>query len=304
MLHSRTRLAPVLAAAAALSGCASARFYLHFAPYYLAGGGPKAECAEGPGFRYCSHRAPRGVAEDPDAVLYFLHYAGGSERSWSKIPIARVYYAEFKRRGLPAPRVVTVSYGPYWMLFDKPGPKSPGRFGPFVEDAMPFIEGRLGRPRRRYVWGMSQGGLNGAELVLKRPDLWSGAVLSCPAIFTISVFAAPARIDEFIGRTGAVRSTAVWGMSLISDRVEGPEEWGREDPLARARTSSGLPPVYIDCTAADEFGFFEGARRLAGSLRERGQHVTFVEETGKHCQLDARAAAGFLADLAASGPAP
>lgn len=275
----------------------SVAFYLHFVPYYLAGPAPKADCGEGRGLRYCVHEPPPGSREDPEAVLYFLHYAGGSEKTWSEIPVSRVFYAEFKRRGLAAPRVVTVSYGPYWNLFDKPGPKSPALYPAFVGEAMPWLEARLGGPKRRYLWGMSQGGLNASLLVLKSPGLWSGAVFSCPGWYTVSVFAGEEEVAEFVRRTGAKRETAQWGMGLIRDRVAGPEEWAREDPLARAASARDLPPVLIDCTDEDGFGFFEGAARMAETLRRRGQEVSFLREKGRHCQLDARRAAGFLAEL-------
>jgi pimeloyl-ACP methyl ester carboxylesterase len=288
--------------AAALSGCSRAAFYAHFVPYYFAGHAPKAECSDGPGFRYCLHRAPGGV-DDGKSTLYFLHYAGGSEQSWSKIPVSRVYYAEFARRGLPPPRVVTISFGPYWTLFDAPGPLSPeGRFPVFVNKVIPFIEGKIGTPARRFIWGMSQGGLNAAELVLRRPDLWSGAVFSCPGWYTTSVFATGPAFEDYVRRTGGARKTVRWGMGLIRDRVASLEAWEREDPLERAKTAKGLPPVYIDCTREDEFGFYEGARLMDKRLRASGQTVTFREERGKHCELDARAAARFLAERVGQRP--
>ena len=75
----------LLAAAASLAGC-SAGFYAHHASYVFAGSPPKAQCGQGPGFKYCFHAGPRGDARD---IVYFLHYANGSEKSWSKIPMAR-----------------------------------------------------------------------------------------------------------------------------------------------------------------------------------------------------------------------
>lgn len=292
-------LAPLLLAA----GCGSTRFYAHFVPYYFAGPKPSAQCGQGQGFRYCAYRAPPGAADDPESVLYFFHYGGGSEESWSSFPAARVYYAEFKKRGLPAPRVVAVSYGGNWVLFDKPGPKSAGLFGPFVSEALPWLEDKFGRPRRRYVWGMSQGSLNAGLVVLKKPELWSGAVFSCPGFSQLSPFASPAEIDAFIKRTRADRAKVQSWLKLVRERVAGPEAWTREDPLARALSASGLPPVYIDCTREDEYGFFEGAARMAEILRERGQNAEFVAESGEHCQLDARGVAVFLAELSRQGRA-
>jgi pimeloyl-ACP methyl ester carboxylesterase len=279
-----------------LSAC-GAGFYLHHGKYLLAGAKPAVNCGEGPGFKYCLHEGPHGDGRD---ALYFLHYANGSELSWSKIPLARAYYAEFHKRGLPAPRVVSVSYGTHWNLLDKGG-RLPGGglFDHFVSTAMPFLEARLGKPGRRFIWGMSQGSLNGALLVLKRPELWSGAVFSCPAWFTIPVHADDKTVAEFVARTRADPKVARSGLDFIRERTAGPEEWAREEPLARAAAASRLPPLSVDCTTGDEYGFFEGARRFSEILKARGEPVTFRAERGSHCQLDARAASAFLADISA-----
>lgn len=291
------RASLIAAAAAALAAC-SAGFYAHHASYVFAGARPKAECGQGPGFRYCFHAGPRGDGRD---LVYFLHYANGSERSWSKIPMARAYYAEFEKRGLPAPRVVSVSYGTHWNLLDKGGRLAGGgNFDHFVSTAMPWLEARLGKAPRRYLWGMSQGGLNAALLLFKKPELWAGAVLSCPAWFTISVYSDVKAVDEFVARTGASRKVAVSGLDFIRERSASAEEWAREDPLARAASSTAaLPPMFVQCTRADEYGFFEGAERFVKLLSARGQPVTFKEEQGEHCRIDARAASGFLAGLSA-----
>lgn len=286
-----------LAAILLASGCAQTRFYLHYASYFNDGPKPRTECGENSGFRYCLHKAPKGVLDDPGSILYFLHYAGGDERSWSRIPISRVYYAELKKRGLPAPQVVTVSYGPHWNLFNKPGARHPvGLFGEFTGKVMPFLENSLGGPARRYIWGMSQGGLNGSLLVLKRPDLWSAAVFSCPAWFTFPVFAGEPEIASYESRNRSDPKKVRWVLNLIKERVEGPSEWAIEDPLQRARSAQKLPPVYINCTRGDEYGFFEGASAMAETLRKAGQDVTFFEEKGAHCQLDAVKASAYLAE--------
>jgi pimeloyl-ACP methyl ester carboxylesterase len=176
-------------------------------------------------------------------------------------------------------------------------------FPAFVERAMPFLESKLpAPPKRRYLWGMSQGGLNASELLLRKPELWAAAAFSCPAWYTIGVFSSSQAVAGYTSRNRADRGTVDWGLGLIRDRVAGAEEWEREDPLARALAPAALPPVYIDCTRGDQFGFFEGATLMAERLRKAGRRVTFREEKGRHCQLDARAVAAFLAEAAQRPP--
>ncbi len=89
-------------------------------------------------------------------------------------------------------------------------------------------------------------------------------------------------------------------MGIFRDRLEGPAEWAREEPLGRVasgRVPPALPPLYVDCSDRDQFGFYEGARRFVAGLRALKRDVTFVSETGRHCRIDARSAARFLAGL-------
>lgn len=277
-------------------------FYLHFGLYFFAGPSPRVEGGDTAGARWRIHHPPRGVSVDASSVLYFLHYAEGDEKSWTQTGLARVFYAEFKRRNLPAPRVVSVSYGPFWNLLDRPGPvEGGGKYAHFTGEVMPFLEKKLGGAiKRRYIWGMSQGGFNGALLILKNPAEWAGAVLSCPAIYSISVFESGAALDEYVARTNADRGTAVWGLGIFNTRVQSPAEWAREDPLSRAKSPPRLPPLLVQATTGDAFGFYEGTERFAGALKAAGLPVRFESGGGRHCQIDGKSAAAFLADLAES----
>lgn len=277
-------------------------FYLHFGLYFFAGPSPLVESGAAAGARWRIHQPPRGVSVDASSVLYFLHYAEGDEASWTKTGLARVFYAEFKRRSLPAPRVVSVSYGPFWNLLDRPGPvEGGGKYAHFTKTVMPELERKLGGGiRRRALWGMSQGGFNGALLLLKNPAAWAGAVLSCPALYTISVFESGAALDEYVARTKADRATAIWGLEIFNTRVQSPAEWAREDPLTRSKRPPRLPPLLVQATTGDAFGFHEGAERFAGALKAAGAPVLFESGGGRHCQIDGKRAAAFLADLAES----
>src|SRR5204863_418843 len=97
-----------------------------------------ALCGDGPGFSYCVFDPPSGIPRSPDAVLYFLHYGSGDEKSWGRIPFSRVFYAEFKKRGLKAPKVFSLSFGGYWSLFDKGGGRLASPVASdFLDHAMP-----------------------------------------------------------------------------------------------------------------------------------------------------------------------
>lgn len=259
-------------------GACSARTR-RFAAYRLAGEAPAVTCRQEGAARWCLHEPPSGPAA-PDLV-YFLHYATGDEGSWNRLGLSRAFYAEYQ--GRPAPRVVTVSYGPHWLLSRRAGLRQVVTLEQFAA-LRERIESALGPVSRRFLWGMSQGGYNAAVLALSEPERWSAAALSCPALHEASPYAEPAQDGH---------PRAKEGRQLFTYRLAGAEAWSGENPLALAGPRA--PAFWIEANAEDEFGFLDGARALA---RRLGARATLVEAPGTHCVLDARAAARFLRDAA------
>lgn len=268
-----------LAAILFLAAC-SARTR-RFASYRFAGDAPAVTCRQDGAARWCLHEPPGPAAQD---LVYFLHYATGDEGSWNRLGLSRAFYAEFK--GRPAPRVVTVSYGAHWLLTRVPGLRQTVTLADFAA-LRGRIEASLGAPRRRFLWGMSQGGYNAAVLALSEPERWSAAALSCPALLEESPYAPPPPGTPF--------PRALEARQLFTYRLAGESAWAGENPLALARTAGTPPPFWIEANDADEFGFFSGARALAERL---GGRARFVPAPGTHCVIDARAAARFIRDAA------
>lgn len=268
--------------------------WLHYSRYYAHGPAPKPEYHQGEAFRFALHPPPRGARQDKETLLYFLHAAGGSERDWAEKPPARAFYAFYRRKGLSAPTVVSISAGPFWTLMETPGPKQPALFKLFMEEWMPAVEKRTGPPRRRLIWGISQGAFNAARLVLKRPELWQAAVLSSPPFMTVSIYAGPRDIDAYITRTRADRESVHWAIDNLQPLVGGPKAWRQENTQALAEIADDLPPVLVQVNPTDEFGFMEGALEFSRALARRGQPVRLSPHRGGHCVVDVPEAADFL----------
>lgn len=269
-----------LAALVFLSAC-SARTR-RFIGYQFAGPAPAASCrAEGPA-RVCVY-APEG-GENRD-VVYFFHYATGDERSWNRLGLSRAFYAEYRRRGRPAPRVVTVSYGPYWLLTDAPGLRQTVTLKDF-NALRARVERGLAPVARRYLWGMSQGGYDAAVAALSAPRDWAAVALSCPALEASTPYKKPQR--EPTARSAE-------GRQLFTYRLSGDAAWRAGNPLALVAAARHPPPFWIEANADDEFGYLSGARALAEALRGAGDAAVLVVSPGGHCAIDARAAARFLA---------
>lgn len=271
------KLLTVAVASVLLAACSERT--RRFIGYRLTGKAPAVLCRSDGSARWCLHEP---ADARPDDVIYFLHYATGDEKSWDRLGLARAFYDEYRRLGRPAPRAITVSYGSHWLLTRRPGIRQTVPLEDF--DALRRnIEERLGGVKRRYLWGMSQGGYNAAVLVLSNPTAWSGAALSCPAMFDSSPYAPPH--DKRFGREAE-------GRQLFTYRMAGESAWLEDNPLALAAASPSVPPMWIEANRDDEFGFASGARALA-----KATHAQLVDSPGGHCVIDARAAARFLANL-------
>lgn len=251
------------------------------------------QCGTAHGFKYCIH--PDGAGKPTDTVLYFLHGGGDSEKGWRSWPLSQDFVRRFRDRGVPAPTVVTISFGKLWILSETRTAPDGDLFYRFVNEAMPFVEEKVGRPRKRLLWGMSMGGFNAAQLALKRPELWSATVLSCPAVTVLAPTASVEERAAYSERTGAKRSKVDWMFAQSRRVFPTVELWERHDPLRLARGEAKLPPFLIECGDKDEWGFYEGAEKLSKELAQRGGEVRFEPvPNGAHCAVDADKVLGFL----------
>ncbi len=279
-------------------GCANQRVrferFVHYAPYRFSGPAPQVKCRSSGKWKWCVDTPRKSMKTDRETILYVLHHAGASERTWGEFPVARKFYSWFKKRGVPAPRVVSVSYGPYWTLMEEPGKTQPALLRPFVDEVMPEIErGFKFSPSKRLLWGTSQGGLNGASLILREPDLFSRAVLSCPAIFAFPMYS-DSQADAYIERNDSVRRSVYWGLKKLRPRIGGAEAWAREAPLVLIENAESLPPTFVQINPGDEYGFQDGGRKFAETAQSRGLPVTLKSGGWSHCVFDIESAIEFL----------
>jgi predicted esterase len=278
-----------------LSGCAlqwaHTRRNLHFARYRLAAPKMSAECGTEGDMSFCRYK-PENAPEDPETTIYFLHYATGDEHSLYRLGLAGVLYRTYQKAGLPAPRIISVSYGSHWLFSNRPGRRQVQSTDRFIHEALPWLEKRFGSSPKKLLWGMSQGGYNALEVLLTRPDDWLAAAVSCPALYAV---------DPFSGKAAAVaqrmKAPESWvkdGMALFNTRLADSQAWTAEEPIGRARSASALPPLLIQANRGDEFGFFEGADTLAEAWARHGL-INLEKESGSHCVNDVAKVAEFFA---------
>ena len=252
------------------------------------------ERRRGRGFSISIYR-PLDWRKNPD-LLYYFHGAGQSDRSWPHWSFARDFYAACRRQGLVPPTVVSISFGHLWLLTEDGQTRGRGLLRRFLEEALPEAERAAGAPRFRFAWGMSMGGFNLMELLVRRPELWHAAALSSPAIPTLGPLSAEGELADYLGRTRAGRWRIRWMFDFVRPHFPDAEQWRLHDPLALASRARVLPPILIEVGDKDEWGFFEGAERLHAALVKRGADVVFrLRAGGAHCDIDSDAVAAFFA---------
>jgi Putative esterase len=248
---------------------------------------------EGP-LRYCVHRAAGGVNGD---VLYHLHGRNLEAEIWNDPTyFTAMVQGYWQRMGLLPPTVVSLSYGPVWLLAPKGQAEHSGlldTIGPHIS----AIEARIGQPRRRLLMGESMGGLNSLVLGLSQPQRFDKVAALCPNVYLDSPFAPFSQIREAITRTGADPRIAFGLWQLARRYVADDGEWRRMSPLALIEAGAvqeARPSLYLSAGLYDRYGLYEGVERLALRAVQRGLPTEWHPLYGGHCAIDLASLGAFL----------
>ncbi|WP_428149404.1 alpha/beta hydrolase-fold protein [Brevundimonas sp.] len=251
-------------------------------------------CGASGSLRYCIYRAAQGTNGN---VLYHLHGRGLDERVWNDDTyLTAMLQAQWQDRGAVPPTVVTLSYGPTWLLTPR-GKRSESGLLEDLMGRLPDIESRTGAPRRRLLMGESMGGLNVLIAGLSEPRSFDRIAALCPGVYADSPFGSLATMRAGIERTGANPKMA-FGIWLLARKYIADEtEWRRISPLSLIeRAGPDFPALYLSNGLYDAYGNYEGTRLLAKRAAERGMRTEWRPLYGGHCATDIASLASFLAD--------
>lgn len=249
-------------------------------------------CGTSGALRYCIYRARQGTNGD---VLYHLHGRGLEETIWNDDTyLTAMVQAQWQARGAVPPTVVTLSYGPVWLLTPKGRRAESG----LLEDLMgrlSEIEARTGAPRRRLLMGESMGGLNVLIAGLSEPAAFQKVAALCPGVYADSPFGSLASMRAAVERTGA-NPKAAFGIRMLARRYVADEaEWRRISPLALIeRAGADSPELYLSNGLYDAYGNYEGTQLLAQRATARGVRTEWRPLYGGHCATDVASLADFL----------
>jgi pimeloyl-ACP methyl ester carboxylesterase len=245
---------------------------------------------------YCVHRAAGGVNGD---VVYHLHGRNLDAEVWNDPTyFTALLQAYWQQAGVLPPTVISLSYGPVWLLAPKGGGQSSGLLDTIWRD-ITALEARLGgpQPRRRVLMGESMGGLNSLVLGLSQPQHFDKVAALCPAVYVNSPFTPLAQIRQGLVRTGADPRVVLGHWLLSRDYVTSEPEWRRFSPLVLIEGTAvqAHPSLYLSAGLYDRHGVFEGTERLAQRARQRGVPTEWHPLYGGHCAIDIVSLGRFLA---------
>ena len=249
-------------------------------------------CSSAGTLRYCIYRSQAGTNGD---VVYHLHGRNLDERIWNDDTyLPAMIQAQWQRSNVLPPAVVTVSYGPTWLLTPRGRKSNSGLLDDLIS-RLPELDAAVGTPRRRILLGESMGGLNVLVLGLSHPSRFAKVAALCPGVYVTSPFAPLSTIRTATERTGADPKIA-FGIWLMARKYLADEsEWRRISPLELVeRAGPGYPSLYLSCGLYDGYGNFEGTQRLADRASQRGVRTEWRPIYGGHCATDIPSLAAFL----------
>ncbi|MGE4131613.1 MAG: alpha/beta hydrolase-fold protein [Bdellovibrionales bacterium] len=256
---------------------------------------------------YCIYQDPTSTNQD---VLYYLHGRGGRAERWGETN----FFTEQVRRhwsqqGQSAPTVISISFGPEWILAEKSEAELSGLLNLVRDGLMPMLEQKIGGVQgKRMLVGESMGGFNGLQLALKT-DLFARAAIICAPVYTAEM--SPYSSDEEILRY--VKASSVYsvygedGLPEILAHLQGirqlgtdvftRDNWPSNDPLMMAAAlpeSKSKMEFYLAAGFYDPYALYEGNSALADTLKQKGYPVEWHPMWGGHCAIDIPSLAQFL----------
>lgn len=242
---------------------------------------------------YCINRVPNSRST---TLVYHFHGRRGNARWWNDDSYySGDLYREWAQQGIAPPTVVSISFGPLWLL------EQQGRLKVFREQIVPHIESTLNTEfDRRLVVGESMGGFNALLVWLNTGAQFDGAAALCPPLPTVSPDASLGELTDYLSTSSTSLQRA--GMMLLMGRYLFPDEqsWQHNSPLALAaqRNLKAAGTLYLSCGKQDDWGCMAGSKQLLARAQSRGARVLWHPQPGGHCDIDRVSLAGFLG----SGP--
>jgi pimeloyl-ACP methyl ester carboxylesterase len=237
-------------------------------------------------------------SHNPD-ILYFFHGAMGNERAWTEgqnSDMRREVRMHWQAAGFEAPTVVVISFGNTWLLQERDG-----SLGLVVGQIIPDIERSLfptGLQGQRLLMGVSMGGFNALQLMLRHPEMWNRAAIIAPLMPACNSYDSQLKISLCLALYPFKKNPFYAYLAHVLVRESFPEEsdWESHELLTLGKENLGhsLPPFLLTSGEKDDFAFFEKNKAFAGLAMEKGAPILWLPTLFKHGVFDTKAMADYL----------
>lgn len=231
------------------------------------------------------------------SVLYYFHGGGGSELQWGQI--SSDIYNQWLARNVNPPTVITVSFGPYWLLVEPNSSPNSGLLDYFEHAVMPQMEmmaiGKIAD--ERMIMGLSMGGFNTAKVLARLPaQTIKRATLVCPAIVDLSPFATKEQVANYVATHPSTDAKSLENLAFIAQAFISDETvWNTTaNPLVLTDKVAASQAELLIGTNMDDTTFAPGGQLFAQKVSALIPATVVQEWAGGHCDLDNAAIANFL----------
>lgn len=245
-------------------------------------------------WKFCIHYAKQGTNS---GIAYLLHGRNLDEQTWND----DTYYTSMLQRywadaGIKPPTIVTVSFGPIWLLAPKGGSENSGLLEVLKTEVLSEVESRISKPSYRAIFGESMGGLNSLIAGLSSQKLFQKVAALCPAVYKVSPFAPISELKEAMERTGAEPRIIFAITSIAKAHASSEAEWDKMAPLKLLDSvdPTESPEFYVSSPLYDKYGSYEGTEEFAIKAKQRGLKVSWHPLYGGHCAIDIISLGDFL----------
>jgi pimeloyl-ACP methyl ester carboxylesterase len=237
---------------------------------------------------------------DRKEVLYYLHSLGGNAIEWDNNKNFQQTMDNFRQAGLHRPLVITISFGPWWVLKDFSFENHPALLKTYLQiqhdtEAEFF---KNAQPIKRILVGSSLGGFNSLILLAKTDLHFDKVALLCPAFSEVGPYSTPDEIAAYLKRNRPyVDDRRIYNViKLLQIEFPTQDEWNQYAPFTivkdlKTRTDAQF---YVTGNTQDEYGFGEGADLLQKELHKMNLKTEYEKIPGRHCTMDVKALTGFL----------
>lgn len=244
-------------------------------------------------FKFCIYDPQKNKKSND--IIYFFHGLDGNEKTWfTQFLGTRLIHNLWRHWGYH-PRIITVSFGPRWILANNE------RYGylHFLRTyVMPLLERKIGglNGGQRHLIGQSMGGFNAAEISLKFPGLFSRVALLCPAITSIGPYSDDKEIEKYVKRTGADRNLVYDLIQIGREFFTDQEDWENNNPLSLIRhyKAPKKSKYFISVGVEDGYGFYEGSKKFKIMAKLKRFSSKMITVPGDHCNFSRSGAARFI----------